>query len=229
MLCYCLIGCHFLTNFGFLFTVLSNPGIIPRLTLRLRTQMNMEETRGKNSSSGSALILSASSTHLSRMKFCHTCKIIRPERAFHCHFCGNCVHRFDHHCKWLGTCIGGRNYKSFFVFLMFLVLALWLSIIASLWYLYDLVDHKVDDLKIPFGQSIKDSLREAPQTVIVPVLAVLTALFVTHLFGYHLIVIVWQGLSTYESKTDKFKDYIMPNPYQLTRNRCYLLCRKRVN
>ena len=139
-----LLVCHILTNFGFLSTVMSNPGIIPRLELRIRTQLNMEETRGKNSSSGSALIVSASSTHLSRMKFCHTCKIIRPERAFHCHFCGNCVHRFDHHCKWLGTCIGGRNYKTFFLFLATLVGALWIVIVESLWYLYVLVDSKID-------------------------------------------------------------------------------------
>lgn len=178
--------------------------------------MNMEETRGKNSSSGSALILSASSTHLSRMKFCHTCKIIRPERAFHCHFCGNCVHRFDHHCKWLGTCIGGRNYKSFFVFLMFLVLSLWLCIFGSVFYLYKLVVDKADTQNKTLNESISESLKQAPQTLIVPLLAILTACFVTHLFGYHLIVIVWKGMSTYESKTDKFKGYIMPNPYQLT-------------
>ena len=140
-----MIVCHVLTNFGFLSTVMSNPGIIPRLELRIRTQLNMEETRGKNSSSGSALIVSASSTHLSRMKFCHTCKIIRPERAFHCHFCGNCVHRFDHHCKWLGTCIGGRNYKTFFLFLATLVGALWIVIVESLWYLYVLVDNRIDN------------------------------------------------------------------------------------
>ena len=151
----------------------------------------MDETRGKNSSSGSALIVSASSTHLSRMKFCHTCKIIRPERAFHCHFCGNCVHRFDHHCKWLGTCIGGRNYKSFFVFLFSLVFSLWLSIIQSLWYLYNLVNDKIDNEKKSLGTAITESLSKAPQTLIVPVLAFLTTCFVTHLFGYHLIVIVW--------------------------------------
>ncbi len=188
----------------------------------------MDETRGKNSSSGSALIVSASSTHLSRLKFCHTCKVIRPERAFHCHFCGNCVHRFDHHCKWLGTCIGGRNYKSFMVFLSFLVLALWICIIESLWYLYTLVDFRIHNRE-SLGNAIENSLSEDPSTIIVPGLAILTVAFVTHLFGYHLIVIVWQGISTYESKTDKFKGYIVGNPYQLSRKRCYLLCRKRIN
>jgi len=96
--------------------------------------------------------------------------------------------------------------------LSFLVFALWIAIVESLWFLYTLVDIRIHQGQ-SLGTSIKDSLAEAPSTVIVPSLAILTVLFVTHLFGYHLIVIVWQGMSTYESKTDKFKGYIVPNPY----------------
>ena len=56
------------------------------------------------------------------LKFCNTCLIYRPERTFHCNYCGNCVHFFDHHCTWLGTCIGGRNYKQFVFFIFTLTL-----------------------------------------------------------------------------------------------------------
>lgn len=51
----------------------------------------------------------------------------------------------------------------------------------------------------------------------------------THLLGYHIVVIVWNGMSTYESKKDHFVKYSMGNPYQMGRRRCYLLCRRKVS
>lgn len=182
----------------------------------------MDSTRGKNSGSGNAanqLILSNNGSIITRLKYCNTCLIFRPERAFHCHFCGNCVHRFDHHCKWLGTCIGGRNYKQFFVFLLFIMLTHWSCIVYC-------ASHVFQALRVA---TLLDTFSETPTALVVTFFSLITAGFTTHLFFYHVVVILLKGLSTYESKKDHFKRLIIGNPYQLGRSRCYLLCRRRVN
>jgi palmitoyltransferase ZDHHC9/14/18 len=55
--------------------------------------------------------------HLTRLKYCATCNIIRPPRCSHCSDCGVCVERFDHHCPWVGNCVAKRNYREFIGFL----------------------------------------------------------------------------------------------------------------
>ena len=118
-----LILATIVTNVAYFTTICTNPGIIPRQDLAITSLLIMIQARSReHGSAANPLIVSSQGTHLSLLKYCQTCKIIRPERAFHCHYCGNCVHRFEHHCKWLGICIGGRNYQGFFVFLTGLVL-----------------------------------------------------------------------------------------------------------
>ena len=53
------------------------------------------------------------------LSYCHTCKHIRPPRAFHCSTCDVCIEAHDHHCPWVGTCIGPRNIQDFNIFLLF--------------------------------------------------------------------------------------------------------------
>ena len=43
------------------------------------------------------------------LKWCNTCRFLRPPRTHHCRVCDICVVRFDHHCVWLNTCPPKRS------------------------------------------------------------------------------------------------------------------------
>ena len=104
-----LIALIYLITSIFLFIAsFSDPGIINRFHLKEKIIMEKKS------------ILINQLGYLKIYKYCGTCKIIRPNRSTHCGDCNNCVERFDHHCPWIGNCAGKRNYKFFYIFLVFL-------------------------------------------------------------------------------------------------------------
>ena len=56
-------------------------------------------------------------------RFCKKCVRHKPPRTHHCRVCNRCVLRMDHHCVWVNNCVGHRNYKSFFLFLLYITAA----------------------------------------------------------------------------------------------------------
>lgn len=104
-------------------TTLTDPGIMPRYVDCLGIRPRRYPTDA---------VTTRVSTHDTTQYYCKTCKFQKPPRTIHCGVCNNCVDTFDHHCPWLGNCIGRRNYRTFYMFLVFSGVYLWYVVTSSL-------------------------------------------------------------------------------------------------
>lgn len=119
-----------------------------------------------------------------KLKFCDTCKIMRPPRASHCPLCDNCVEKFDHHCTWIGTCVGKLNYRVFYLFVLSLfALAIYILVLSIL----NLVFAANESLE-PNGSL--DSVRTHPYSVVLGIYTFIFLIFVTGLYGYHTFLVL---------------------------------------
>ncbi|KAH9672386.1 putative protein S-acyltransferase 16 [Citrus sinensis] len=65
------------------------------------------------------------------LRYCQKCSHYKPPRAHHCRVCKRCVLRMDHHCIWISNCVGHANYKVFFIFVLYAVVACIYSMVVS--------------------------------------------------------------------------------------------------
>ncbi|XP_057482821.1 protein S-acyltransferase 18-like isoform X1 [Actinidia eriantha] len=56
--------------------------------------------------------------------FCPLCDFEVKQHSKHCRTCNRCVEGFDHHCRWLNNCVGKKNYTTFILLMIFLLLML---------------------------------------------------------------------------------------------------------
>ena len=69
---------------------------------------------------------------LNQVNICFICKIIKPDRCYHCKKCCRCILKKDHHCPWFNKCVGFINQKNFLLFLIYFTIFLAYSILTTL-------------------------------------------------------------------------------------------------
>lgn len=66
---------------------------------------------------------------------CAYCKVIKTRSSHHCHLCNKCVDRYEGHCTWTDNCIGRKNNNSYFAFIFYV----WLVVFLVGWTSYSTV------------------------------------------------------------------------------------------
>lgn len=104
----------------FVRSALMDPGSIPDEIEWERGAASSAEApdgprRGSGSSRGSLTEFKRSG----QQRHCKWCLRFKPDRCHHCRICGKCVLRMDHHCPWIHNCVGFRNYKLFFLLVIY--------------------------------------------------------------------------------------------------------------
>ncbi|XP_044460495.1 probable protein S-acyltransferase 16 isoform X1 [Mangifera indica] len=121
------------------------------------------------------------------LRYCQKCSHYKPPRSHHCRVCKRCVLLMDHHCIWISNCVGHANYKVFFVFVLYAVVAC----------IYSLV--------LLVGSLSTDPLKDEPQRggsyrtayVISGLLLVPLSVALSVLLGWHIYLIL-QNKTTIE-------------------------------
>lgn len=172
-----LIGLCFLT-----ITTFSDPGLLPRRLFPGDASPHKIKIK---------VVLNGIVTGF---KICDTCFIVKPPRSSHCHDCDNCVERFDHHCPWIGQCVAKRNYRFFFLFLLFTnVFSIFMAVLCIV-----KLREYFNSYRDTSSHGSSKALSETIVSLFLLIYCLIKMMFITSLFSYH-VYLVLSNTTTKES------------------------------
>lgn len=122
------------------------------------------------------------------LRYCQKCSFYKPPRAHHCRVCKRCVLRMDHHCIWINNCVGHNNYKAFFLFVLYVVLACSYALILLAGYLIDFLGEDEERQGASINRHVSTSvstpiiLKVVCAVILVPLSVALIVLFGWHVY-----------------------------------------------
>ncbi|KNE70554.1 hypothetical protein AMAG_14676 [Allomyces macrogynus ATCC 38327] len=149
---------------------------------------------------------------------CSTCHLIKPARSKHCSMCRHCIAHVDHHCIWINNCVGQKNH---WLFLLFLVSVLWLSVYGACvalgtvvgtmvhygWASWDsalrfysgkYIGPRIVRYEAPWSDGLAMALALEPLLTVLGLFLAFCALLMTAFLALHLYTTVLRGKSTHE-------------------------------
>ncbi|XP_022079479.1 probable palmitoyltransferase ZDHHC20 isoform X2 [Acanthaster planci] len=123
------------------------------------------------------------------MRYCHICKLIKPDRCHHCSVCNACILKMDHHCPWVNNCVCYNNYKFFVLFLFYTILYCFFVAITVLPYF------------IQFWQNLLDRALSGFNVMFLFIVALVFCLSVTVLSIVHVRLLAnnWSTLESFRA------------------------------
>ncbi|ONK78805.1 uncharacterized protein A4U43_C02F22610 [Asparagus officinalis] len=131
--------------------------------------------------------------------FCSLCDFEVKLHSKHCKTCNRCVDGFDHHCRWLNNCIGRKNYTTFILLMVFILLMLTMEFGTAV-----AIFVRCFRDSNGISQELEKKLHAKFPKGVLPSVAVLLALLTFYssfalgqLFFFH-VVLIRKGMGTYD-------------------------------
>lgn len=136
-------------------------------------------------------------------KFCSSCECIVPPRSWHCDICNTCILKRDHHCLFSGCCVGLYNYRYFFMFILYLFIALTISTAYNFLYVYNTIDFKdISWINLIFPLAMLAFEYTPQQSVLLIFLLLFVATFFVAILLYLHFCLIRDGQVTHERSTN---------------------------